>query len=72
MAVTKLQASHIARAAAQGVAIALSHRPQQSKEEFALPPHIICGLPAFLFEVELKADREGNVTVGNVAESRPA
>jgi hypothetical protein len=69
MAVTKLQASQIARAAAQGVAIALSNRPQQPKEEFVLP-HIICGIPAHIFQAELKADREGNVTVGAVTETK--
>jgi hypothetical protein len=72
MAVSKLQASHIARAAAQGVAIALSNRPQQPKEEFVLPPHIICGIPAYIFQAELKADREGNVTVGAVTETKIA
>ena len=54
MAVTKLQASQIARAAAQGVAIALSNRPQQPKEEFVLP-HIICGSRPHIFQAELKA-----------------
>jgi hypothetical protein len=70
MAVTRVQASHLAQAAAHGVALALSLRAQESKQEFHLPPHIICGLPAYLFEVELKSDRAGNVTVGAIADAK--
>ena len=43
MAVTKVQASHLAQAAAHGVALALSLRRQETKQEFHLPPHIIAG-----------------------------
>jgi hypothetical protein len=70
MAVTKVQASHLAQAAAHGVALALSLRGQESRQEFQLPPHIICGIPAYLFEAELKADRAGNVTVGAITETK--
>jgi hypothetical protein len=70
MAITKVQAGHLAQAAAHGVALALSLRGQESKQEFHLPPHIICGLPAFLFQAELKADRAGNVTVGAITEAK--
>ena len=70
MAVTKAQASHLAQAAAHGVALALSLRGQETKEEFHLPPHIICGLPAYLFQAELKADRAGNVTVGAITDAK--
>ena len=66
MAVTKVQASHLAQAAAHGVALALSLRAQETKQEFHLPPHIICGLPKYLFEAVLQADREGMVTVKSV------
>ncbi len=70
MAVTKVQANHLAQAAAHGVALALSLRAQETKEEFHLPPHIICGLPAYLFQAELKADRAGNVTVGAITDAK--
>ena len=70
MAVTKLEASQIARAAAQGVAIALCTHPQQSKQEFHLPPHIICGIPPYIFQAVLKADNEGLVTVGGITEAK--
>jgi hypothetical protein len=66
MAVTKVEAGHIAQAAAHGVALALSLHGQETKQEFHLPPHIICGLPKYLFEAVLQADREGMVTVKSV------
>jgi hypothetical protein len=72
MAVTKVQASHLAQAAAHGVALALSLRGQESKQEFHLPPHIICGIPPYIFEAVLKAGPEGTVTVGAITESRTA
>ena len=40
------------------------------KRNFDLPPHIICGLPAYLFQAELKADRAGNVTVGAITDAK--
>jgi hypothetical protein len=70
MAVTKLEANHIAQAAAQGVALALSLRGQESKQEFHLPPHIICGIPPYIFEAVLKAGPEGTVTVGGITEAK--
>jgi hypothetical protein len=70
MAVTKVQANHLAQAAAHGVALALSLRAQESKEEFVLPPHIICGIPAHLFAAELKAGPGGTVTVGSITETK--
>jgi|GEM_PF-7033704 hypothetical protein len=65
MADPKFEAHQLALAAAQGVAIALSHRPQpqQTKQEFVLPPRIICGLPKYLFEAVLQANNEGTVIV---------
>ena len=69
MAVTKLQASQIARAAAQGVAIALSNRPQQPKKN-SFSRTSSAGYRPHIFQAELKADREGNVTVGAVTETK--
>jgi hypothetical protein len=63
------KAKQIAMAAAQGVAIALSHRGTP-KEEFFIPPHIICGIPPFIFEVPLRADAEGKVVTGSAVQSR--
>jgi hypothetical protein len=70
MADPKLEAHHLAVAAGQGVAIALSRRPQQSRQEFHFPPHIICGLPKYLYEVVLQADAEGAVSVKSVVEAK--
>jgi hypothetical protein len=70
MADPKFEAHQLAMAAAQGVAIALSHRPQQSKQEAHLPPRIICGLPKYLFEAVLQADGDGLVSVKSMAESK--
>jgi len=72
MAVTKLEANHIAQAAAHGVALALSLRGQESKQEFHLPPHIICGIPPYIFEAVLKAGPDNTVTVGGITEARSA
>ena len=72
MAVTKLEANHIAQAAAHGAALALSLRGQESKQEFHLPPHIICGIPPYIFQAVLKADNEGLVTVGGITETKTA
>ena len=57
-----LNPKEIARAAAQGVAIALNARsasPGAAKEALFLPPHIICGIPPAIFEVSLKPDSAG-------------
>jgi hypothetical protein len=70
MAVTKVEAGHIAQAAAHGVALALSLRRQETKQEFHLPPHIICGIPPYIFEAVLKAGPEGTVTVGAITEAK--
>lgn len=70
MAVTKVEASHLAHAAAQGVALALSLHRQEAKQEFHLPPHIICGIPPYIFEATLKTGPEGTVTVGAITEAR--
>jgi hypothetical protein len=67
---TKAEASQIAKAAAQGVAIALSHRPQGSKEEFFIPPHVVCGIPPYIFQAVLKADAQGTVGVGPITETK--
>ena len=72
MAVSKLEANHIALAAAHGVAIALSLRNQESKQEFVLPPHIICGIPPYIFQAVLKAGPDNTVTVGGITETKTA
>jgi hypothetical protein len=72
MAVTKLEANHIALAAAHGVALALSLRGQESKQEFHLPPHIICGIPPYIFQAVLKPGPDNTVTVGGVTEAKMA
>lgn len=66
----QIDPKEIARAAAEGVANALkSHRFGTGSgagkiEEAKLPPRkIICGLPAYLFEVSL-TEHEGSYTVG--------
>lgn len=63
------EAKQLAMAAAQGVAIALTHRRAHAKEA-RLPPHIVCGYPPFLYEAQLVADAEGNVAVTSLQESR--
>ena len=70
MADPKIEAKKIAMAAAQGVAIALSHHPEDKRA--ILPPHIICGMPKFLYEAVLVADAQGNVSVKTVTEQRGA
>jgi hypothetical protein len=70
MAVTKVEAGHIAQAAAHGVALALSLHGQETKQEFHLPPHIICGIPPYIFQAALKAGPEGTVTVGAITEAK--
>jgi hypothetical protein len=70
MADPKLEAHHLALAAAQGVAIALSHRPQQGTQEFHLPPRIICGIPPYIFEAAFKHGPDNTVTVGAITEAK--
>src|SRR5208282_4095848 len=57
----KIDATHakqLAVAAAQGVAIALSIREDKRA---SIPPHIVCGIPPYIFEAALAADAAGNV-----------
>ena len=57
-----LTPKEIARAAAQGVAIALNARkgaPAAAKEERFIQPHLICGIPPVIFEVAFNADPAG-------------
>jgi hypothetical protein len=69
MADPKIDPKQIALAAAQGVAIALSHRKGEDKgAEFIRPPIIICGLPKILYEAVLTADPDGKVTVQSVTQ----
>jgi hypothetical protein len=70
MAVTKVEAGHIAQAAAHGVALALSLHGQESKQEFHLPPHIICGIPPYIFQAAFKHGPDNTVTVGAITEAR--
>ena len=63
---TKIEAQKLARAAAQGVAIALKAREQAPiRGSF----QIICGIPTALFEVTINADQGGGFSVGPM---RPA
>lgn len=62
-----LNPKEIARAAAQGVAIALNARsaaPGAVKDALFVPPHLICGIPPVIFEVALKPDSAGVYTPG--------
>jgi hypothetical protein len=59
---SKVNAHTIARAAAEGVAIALAARETPPR----FPFHIICGIPPEIFEVTLEADREMGVQVGAI------
>jgi hypothetical protein len=62
-----LTPKEIARAASQGVAIALNARkpkPHANTEELFIPPHLICGIPPAIFEVALKADSAGLYSAG--------
>ncbi len=52
----------VARAAAEGVAIALAARQLQSRR----PIKIICGIPPEIFEATIKPNRVGGFTVGRV------
>lgn len=58
------KASHekIARAAAEGVAIALAARPLRSRR----PIKIICGIPPDIFEATIQPDRTGGFTVNKI------
>lgn len=62
-----LTPKEIARAASQGVAIAVNARkpkPHANTEELFIPPHLICGIPPAIFEVALKADSAGLYSAG--------
>jgi hypothetical protein len=62
-----LTPKEIARAASQGVAIALNARKPKSHattEALFVPPHLICGIPPVIFEVALKADSAGVYSPG--------
>ncbi len=62
-----LSPKEIAKAAAQGVAIALSARkpaPGGVKEDFYIPPYLICGIPPYIFEVALTPDQAGGFSSG--------
>lgn len=59
---SKVNAHTIARAAAEGVAIALAARETPPR----FPFHIICGIPPEIFEVTLEAEREMGVKVGAI------
>ena len=58
----RVDAHKIARAAAEGVAIALAAR--EAPPHF--PFHIVCGIPPEIFEVSLEASRELGVKVGAI------
>jgi hypothetical protein len=59
---SKVDAHKIARAAAEGVAIALAAREAPPR----FPFHIICGIPPEIFEVTLEASRELGVQVAGI------
>lgn len=68
MSASKVDAHKVARAAAEGVAIALAAREAPPRWPF----HIICGIPPEIFEVTLEAGREGGVQVGAVKATQVA
>jgi hypothetical protein len=70
MAVTKVEANHLAQAAAHGVALALSLRGQESRQDHVLPPHIICGIPPYIFQAVLKPGPDNTVVVGPITDAK--
>lgn len=67
MAAPKIEAKHVARAAAEGVAIALAAR---ADPEFRAPFHIIVGIPPDIFRVSLEPGEGGEVNVGRIDPTR--
>jgi hypothetical protein len=67
MATLKVDAKHIAQAAAHGVAIALAAR--EDSHTIHGPIHIICGLPKELFDVTLEG-KAGGLAVGAIQAQR--
>ena len=63
MARKKVDAEKIARAAAQGVAIALAAR---ASARARVPVRIICGIPPDIFEATLKPAGSGQFVVASV------
>jgi hypothetical protein len=59
---SKVEAHRIARAAAEGVAIALAARETPPRWPF----HIVCGIPPEIFEVTLQGSPELGVQVGAI------
>ena len=59
----KVEHEKIARAAAQGVAIALAARTQA---KLRIPFRIICGIPPDIFEVTLKQTAAGTIGVSSI------
>lgn len=63
-----LSHKELARFAAQGVAIALEARQEGARAAYRGPNHIICGIPPYLYKVDLVGEQEGTVRVGNIQE----
>ncbi|HUI22138.1 MAG TPA: hypothetical protein VLZ74_13975 [Methylocella sp.] len=63
MAATKVDARKIAKAAAEGVAIALAAREEPPIHG---PFHIICGIPPEVFEITLESEQAGGFKVGAI------
>jgi hypothetical protein len=63
MTASKVDARKIARAAAEGVAIALAAREETP---IRAPFHIICGIPSEIFDVTLESDPTGGVKIGAI------
>jgi hypothetical protein len=66
MAASKVDAQKIARAAAQGVVIALSAREEAPTGEF----HIICGIPREIFDATIVSDPAGGFKVSGLQPQR--
>jgi hypothetical protein len=62
MASGKSNLESIARAAAEGVAIALAARSLRTRR----PVKIICGIPPEIFEATIRPDRTGGYVVARV------
>jgi hypothetical protein len=67
MPALKVDAKHLAQAAAHGVAIALAAR--EDTHTIHGPIHIICGLPKELFDVTLEG-QPGGLKVGAIQAQR--
>jgi hypothetical protein len=64
-----LTPEELAKAAAQGVAIALNARKPKhggATEEFLWRPPLVCGIPPAIFYVDIQPDSDGNYAPGSL------